>query len=470
MGRTGRMRDGRAVVLAMEGLEYERYTKKKKSRQTLAKQLRSSHTHFVLHDSPRMLPHRLPKPQLKLLSMAPLEVEDDEEPPGAHPRASRKPSARGYRGAKQDPAQITPAEERLLARYPSLVSPSGNLGRGGEGEGEAPLPLSRHLGAQLREGNVGRVAHSWRTTAMFLPALRALRGLPSTDPPPLALLSGLPSAEERLLLLQGGQEQRGEHSREQRKGNGEGEEGVEGEALLPLRRAEEGRKPLARPRERGGMVGGSRVVRGRGRGETGILPLGGGEEEDGEEQARGKGDEGENAEGGGPGVEEAEEVEVEEEDDEEGEEAEEDEGWEAMRQGRDEGGSEPDECELLYVRHVSPRKDRTHSSPWRAHSAGVHRATQTPQEPIDLVYPGYVGRGKKGPTPQKLTGPGWGSPRGENGVGPGRSAGAASLKRSPVATSEGSRPPRVSLLSGVPVDEILEVPDSEGEDDDEFWD
>ena len=97
MGRTGRARDGRVVVLAVEGLEAEKFKREQGRYDHMVKSLHDPGRCFNLcNDCPRMLPEGLhPRCDLKALGPTPekLKLAAEQKLPGRHPAARGGSSA-----------------------------------------------------------------------------------------------------------------------------------------------------------------------------------------------------------------------------------------------------------------------------------------------------------------------------------------------------------------------------------------
>ncbi|KAG0581901.1 hypothetical protein KC19_3G018500 [Ceratodon purpureus] len=154
MGRTGRKRDGRVVVLASEGSEMQGYLKKQAKNKALGKHMQFGGVNsFIFHPSPRMVPHML-KPQVQMTQM---KIEQYV------PRGKQK-SAEGAAVPDAEVDELTEEEQALLRKYASLP--------GAEPWRPSLIAFPRY---QLIPTPVHAVKHSTRTTSMFIDVLRGLQ-------------------------------------------------------------------------------------------------------------------------------------------------------------------------------------------------------------------------------------------------------------------------------------------------------
>ncbi|KAK3259919.1 hypothetical protein CYMTET_31105 [Cymbomonas tetramitiformis] len=158
MGRTGRARNGRVVVLAMAGKELQDYEKNLEKTRGIHRALRTGG--FPLHPSrsPRMVPRRYtPVVELRTIVVT--------------PRPAARPSKRGLHGAAVGSAwddPLTVDEEELLARY----APKGDACW------KPSLASYSHL--QHFPTRISQVKHSERACA-FIHTMHLLAGDESAD-------------------------------------------------------------------------------------------------------------------------------------------------------------------------------------------------------------------------------------------------------------------------------------------------
>ncbi|KAH7281773.1 hypothetical protein KP509_36G062700 [Ceratopteris richardii] len=154
MGRTGRKRDGRVIVLASEGAEHQGYLKKQAKTKVLGKHMHHGGIHcFNFHSSPRMVPHSIrPEPQLVELSIAKFV-----------PRMKRKQKA----GQVSHPGagDLTAKESEMIERY---------IMRGQDLKGNWEPSLIAFPHCQLYPTQVYNVRHSEWTTSMLIDTLQSL--------------------------------------------------------------------------------------------------------------------------------------------------------------------------------------------------------------------------------------------------------------------------------------------------------
>ncbi|KAJ7515587.1 hypothetical protein O6H91_22G019300 [Diphasiastrum complanatum] len=159
MGRTGRKRDGRVVVLASEGAELQGYLKKQAKSKALSKHMHNGGmSSFNFHVSPRMVPHAF-HPTLQLVHMA---IEKFV------PRG-RKQKQEVVTFVDPGKASLTVEEVTLLSKYFDTA------------ESNWKPSLIAFPKCQLVPTSVCHVKHSFRTTSMLIHTMQNLQGCLSTD-------------------------------------------------------------------------------------------------------------------------------------------------------------------------------------------------------------------------------------------------------------------------------------------------
>ncbi|XP_024357672.1 DEAD-box ATP-dependent RNA helicase FANCM isoform X3 [Physcomitrium patens] len=154
MGRTGRKRDGRVVVLASEGAEVQGYLKKQAKNKALGKHMQHGGVNsFSFHPSPRMVPHMV-KPQVEMTEM---KIEQYV------PRGKNK-SVEGVAVPDSEGDELTEEEQALLRKYA--------LPPGAEPWRPSLIAFPKY---QLLPTPVHAVKHSTRTVSMFIDVLRSLQ-------------------------------------------------------------------------------------------------------------------------------------------------------------------------------------------------------------------------------------------------------------------------------------------------------
>ena len=110
MGRTGRARDGKVVVLALEGREAEKFSKEQGKYEHLLRSLSDPGRCFQLcNDCPRMLPAGLdPRCELKELGPTPEALKAKREMEARGSSGKKRKGARGGRGPRQRERVLDP--------------------------------------------------------------------------------------------------------------------------------------------------------------------------------------------------------------------------------------------------------------------------------------------------------------------------------------------------------------------------
>eukprot|EP01018_Ginkgo_biloba_P026786 Gb_37518 [translate_table: standard] len=153
MGRTGRKRDGRVVILASEGSELQGYLKKQAKGKALGKHMHNGGINsFNFHASSRMVPHSY-QPEVQFVEMS----IEKFVPRGRKPKADI---------VTTDPGadQLTEHEKSLLQKY--FDSSSADVWK-------PSLIAFPHY--QLFPSRVYKVKHSFRTTEMLIDTLQFLQ-------------------------------------------------------------------------------------------------------------------------------------------------------------------------------------------------------------------------------------------------------------------------------------------------------
>ena len=178
MGRTGRARDGKVVVLALEGREAEKFSKEQGKYEHLLRSLSDPGRCFQLcNDCPRMLPAGLdPRCELKELGPTPEALKAKREMEARGSSGKKRKGARGGAGRgnasafsiRPWDAPLTTVEHSLLQAYDCAPRAMGRI----DMQNAAPL--------QRRPTPVFSVPHG-RMCVALMRAMSAAQGLP----PPL---------------------------------------------------------------------------------------------------------------------------------------------------------------------------------------------------------------------------------------------------------------------------------------------
>lgn len=153
MGRTGRKRDGRVVILASEGSELQGYLKKQAKAKAVGKHMHNGGINsFNFHSSPRMVPHSY-QPKVDFVEMS---IEKF---------VHRGRKSRGD-AVSSDPGcdELSELEMNSLGKY---------FGPGVEKQWKPSLISFPHC--QLFPSQVYCVKHSFRTTEMLIDTLQSLQ-------------------------------------------------------------------------------------------------------------------------------------------------------------------------------------------------------------------------------------------------------------------------------------------------------
>ncbi|XP_057851783.1 DEAD-box ATP-dependent RNA helicase FANCM [Cryptomeria japonica] len=153
MGRTGRKRDGRVVILASEGSELQGYLQKQAKGKALGKHMHNGGINsFNFHSSPRMVPHSY-QPEVQFVEMS---IE--------------KFVHRG-RKVRGDAASIDPEGDDLSESEMDLLGKY--FGSSNKGFWTPSIIAFPHY--QLFPSRVYNVKHSFRTTEMLIDTLQSLK-------------------------------------------------------------------------------------------------------------------------------------------------------------------------------------------------------------------------------------------------------------------------------------------------------
>ena len=180
MGRTGRARDGKVVVLATEGKEYAKFTSEQKKYETLMMCLRAPGNNFKLEKCPRIVPEGV-TPVCQLAMIEPSPAEKKSKPKTNNPSKVKKPrGAKAILNAaiKLKDAPLDVASKAILFAYEY----DGNALEEFDIEATAPF-LSR-------PNPVHSVEHSDLSHAL-IDIMADLQGLSRVDPTGTAIPGGL---------------------------------------------------------------------------------------------------------------------------------------------------------------------------------------------------------------------------------------------------------------------------------------
>ena len=209
MGRTGRARDGRVVILASEGKEEKTFHQMEQSKNRIARALKAAGGGgmfaFYRH-SPRMIPSDV-TPTLEVVDM---RRADTTNPSGGTAAAQRAPStaassARHSRppasaASKEKPPELTAADVQLLQEHGLGGALEEGLPRHG-GLSMTAWP-SRQRKLTARHGDM---PHSWASKA-FVHAMRQLEwpsGTADVPTEPQALADRAPMAHDQAVASSG---------------------------------------------------------------------------------------------------------------------------------------------------------------------------------------------------------------------------------------------------------------------------
>ena len=186
MGRTGRARDGKVVILATEGKEYAKFTNEQKKYETLMNCLRVPGNHFQLEKNcPRIVPEGVtPVCQLALIEASPAEKQ-----PKSKSKRHADPSK--PRGAKA----ISNAADKLKSTPLDAASRAILYAYEYEGNALAELDITSATIFLSRPDPVYAIEHSDWSKALT-GVMADLQGLTRVDPAGEALLGG-PCAKRR---------------------------------------------------------------------------------------------------------------------------------------------------------------------------------------------------------------------------------------------------------------------------------
>ena len=193
MGRTGRARDGKVVILATEGKEYAKFTSEQKKYETLMTCLRMPETHFRLDKKcPRIVPDGVtPVCQLAMIEPSPAEKKTkskmSERAEVAKPKKPKKAmGAKALLNAanKLKDTPLDAASKAILYAYEY------------QGSAMEDLDISASTPFLSRPHPVYAIEHSDLTRA-FIGVMADLQDMPRVDATGSALLNG-PCAESRL--------------------------------------------------------------------------------------------------------------------------------------------------------------------------------------------------------------------------------------------------------------------------------
>jgi Fanconi anemia group M protein len=195
MGRTGRARDGKVVVLATEGKEYAKFTSEQKKYETLMTCLRVPEANFELYKkSPRMVPDGVtPVCQLAMIEPSPAEKKTksktSELTEAAKPKKPKKPKK--AMGAKA----LLNAANKLKDTPLDAASKAILFAYEYPGSAVKHLDMSASTPFLSRPHPVYAIEHSDLSRA-FIGVMADLQDMPRVDATGNALLRG-PCAENR---------------------------------------------------------------------------------------------------------------------------------------------------------------------------------------------------------------------------------------------------------------------------------
>lgn len=204
MGRTGRARDGKVVILATEGKEFSKYTSEQKKYETLMCCLRVPGNHFQLDKNcPRIVPEGV-TPVCQLMMIDPSPAEKRTKSKIKRDEKTKKP--RGIKAIlnaakKLKDAPLDPASRAILYAYEY------------EGNALSELDLTSATIFLSRPDPVYAVEHSQLSRA-FIGVMADLQGMARVDPAGVALPGG-PCASRRAqgLVQTAGPEPAADHQR-----------------------------------------------------------------------------------------------------------------------------------------------------------------------------------------------------------------------------------------------------------------
>lgn len=186
MGRTGRARDGKVVILATEGKEFAKFTNEQKKYETLMNCLRVPGNHFQLEKRcPRIVPEGVtPVCQLALIEASPAEKQPKT-------KSKRRADPNKPRGAKA----ISNAADKLKSTPLDAASRAILYAYEYEGSALAELDITSATIFLSRPDPVYAVEHSdW--SQVLTGIMADLQGLKRVDPAGEALPGG-PCAKQR---------------------------------------------------------------------------------------------------------------------------------------------------------------------------------------------------------------------------------------------------------------------------------
>jgi Fanconi anemia group M protein len=179
MGRTGRARDGKVVVLATEGKEYGKFTAEQKKYENLMRCLRQPSTHFDLHKKcPRVVPDGVtPVCQMRIIEASPAEKPTksriaNNKPAVARAKKPKKP--RGHKAILNAAVRLleTPLDAASKAILYAYEYPPGAL---------KEMDISACVPFLSRPDSVHAVEHgAWSKT--LINVMADLQGMPRVDP------------------------------------------------------------------------------------------------------------------------------------------------------------------------------------------------------------------------------------------------------------------------------------------------
>ena len=178
MGRTGRARDGKVVVLATEGKEYGKFTAEQKKYENLMRCLRQPTTHFDLHKKcPRVVPDGVtPVCQMRIIEASPAEkpTKSRMKNKPAVARAEKPKKLRGHKAILNAAVRLleTPLDAASKAILYAYEYPPGAL---------KEMDISACVPFLSRPDPVHAVEHgAWSKT--LINVMADLQAMPRVDP------------------------------------------------------------------------------------------------------------------------------------------------------------------------------------------------------------------------------------------------------------------------------------------------